>query len=362
MLAHGFIAAFIVGWIMYGIEHSLHFFLIWLFPLVAGGIIGFVSSLGVSSGKIRNTTVAMLIGAASGLFAFGVHQYFGYQAFRAEARDMVQTMLTEDSTPAELSTPTTNPFAGKRPDVAVDLYLTQATGSSGFLGYLNLEAQQGVEISSRRLHRVNTGSGGFWFMFFLEALMLSVISGFLAKGSAEDPFDEGSQQWYASAVPITRSGADTTSLSAMLKRKQFEPAGAELAKPPYGYPIHELRVRTLPNVKTAPVVLEFYDITLETRKDKDVEVSRMIERGMISGADFENFMNAYNEVQLKTEQTKPSTPASTPVVTPISAPVRSPSLPRVAAPPQAIASASAIPEVLANGVKLGRPTAVSKRD
>ena len=360
MIAHGFIAAFVVGWLMFGIEHSLHFFLIWLFPLVAGGIIGFVSSLGVTSGKIRNATIAMLIGAAAGLFAFGIHQWFGYQAFRSDARDTVQTALNDPSNQ------NSSALGAQIPDVAVDLYLTQATGSSGFFGYLNLEAQQGVEISSRRLHGVNTGSAGFWFTFWLEALMLVVISGFFARGSAESPFDEGSQKWYAAAVPITRSGTDTSSFVAMLHRKQWHEAGIELAKSPRGYPIHELRVRTVENSKTSPVVLEFYDVVLETKKDKDLEVARLIERGIVKGADFETLMNAFNEAQIQAEQTKPTTPAPIPVKLPTLAPVKSASLPRVAAPVQAVINPDLTPEatneVLPSGVKLGRPTAPVKRN
>jgi hypothetical protein len=63
--------------------------LVVIFPLVTGGIAGLGVALGVHWGKIRNVKLAMSVGLALGLLAFGMTYFWGYRNLSEYARSYV---------------------------------------------------------------------------------------------------------------------------------------------------------------------------------------------------------------------------------------------------------------------------------
>ncbi len=68
----------VVGGILWALDAYAHFYLVIVYPLIAGGIVGGVLVLGVRVGKVRSPFIAMLIGLVCGVLIYGVYHYASY--------------------------------------------------------------------------------------------------------------------------------------------------------------------------------------------------------------------------------------------------------------------------------------------
>ena len=231
-LIAGLIAAILMGGILYAIEHYAGFYLIVLFPAIAGAVAGFALSKAINITKIRNGAVAGLLGLIAAIALVGTYHYGKYQL---ELKDDARQFLISKNLPV----------TDGAVNETTDEFLKSETGATGFVGFLQLEAQQGISIT-----RSSSSSGielkGIWYWVYSAVefgVVLFVIAG-IASAAASEPFNEAQQQWYGSAqVILSAPAVNAKLLETALKSGAFEDAGALLQRETLPLPRVEFAVR-----------------------------------------------------------------------------------------------------------------------
>jgi hypothetical protein len=233
-------------------NHVVGFYLVAIFPMIAGVILLFGVMSGVQSGKIRNPLVAGLIGVLGAVFAFGLSHYLAYEiSFKNMARAAYSSQ-GPTPTPAELQ-------------ILTDAYLNKETNSEGFIGFLKLEAKQGFTTTSLG-SSIGTESKGesAWLSFILEVVIAGFVVSLMGAHAAREPFDERTQTWFGPSVYLGGAGGDDgTALAEALKSGAFEQAGS-LVRPErveLGLPRVELHARLSPDANADEAVLEVKALT-----------------------------------------------------------------------------------------------------
>ncbi len=179
---------------------SQFFWMIILFPIAIGMVVGFLGSLLIRKTRIRNPWVCALAGLLAGVFAMAAMHFTSYRAFEAErqqavpeellvlAREIDQFQAERDQLPQETR------------DVIEELesnpLFLQYLQVQSFPEYLDYVASLGVTISrSRKEDDLNLGYAGSWIYWGLEALIVAGISLYVMKSTAADPFCAASNQW-----------------------------------------------------------------------------------------------------------------------------------------------------------------------
>jgi hypothetical protein len=282
VLVYGLVAAAVVGGILFAIDHYIGFYLIILFPAVAGFIVGFVTSQGITAGKIRNAGVAILIGAICGFATMGVYHFLDYQiAFKNDIKNAI-------------SQPGSN-VKDQVVQLAEDSFLTQEVNQTGFIGFLSYQAKQGITITrSSSRNGLTLTNGWAWGYFGLEVLIVLFIVALLASSEASEPFDERSNAWYGSAVHVLSAPFDQAqTIREALKNGSFEGAGRLMTREALPAPKIDLNARSTPDGHPETIVLELVEITLDNKKN--VKTNKL-ETGMVTQAQLEQIMTmARNE-------------------------------------------------------------------
>jgi hypothetical protein len=281
-LGFGLVAAAVVGGILFAIDHFIGFYLIILFPAVAGFIVGFVVSQGITAGKIRNAGVAILIGAICGFTTMGVYHFLDYQiAFKNDIKNAISQGTTAVSDQVE--------------QVAEDAFLKGEVKQTGFMGFLNYQAQQGITITrSSSRNGLTLTNGWAWGYFGLEVLIVMFIVALLASSAASEPFDERSKAWYGDAVHVLSAPLEQAqTIREALKNGFFETAGQLMTRDALPAPKIDLTARSTPDGHPETIVLELNEITLDSKKN---EKSNKLETGMITQAELERIMSVARNV------------------------------------------------------------------
>jgi hypothetical protein len=266
------IAGLIAGGLLWFADHKIGFYLIFLFPAVAGFIVGFAASGGTDIGKLRNPLVAGLIGLLGGVFAGGVYHYLSYQV---SFKDSVREAVTAQST-ASVSEADIEKFAAD--------YLRDEVQDTGFMGYLKLEAKQGISIT-----RGSSSSGielkdaWAWGYFIIEVLIIAGLGAMMAMSAASEPFDERANAWFGPRVYLGGAGGEhTDAFVTALKGGAFEQAG-NLVRPEraeLGVPRVELHARLSPDANADEAVLEVKAV--KPGKKKNEEATETLMTGLVT--------------------------------------------------------------------------------
>jgi hypothetical protein len=281
-LITGLIAAAVVGGILFAIDHYIGFYLIVLFPIVAGFIVSFVVSQGITAGKIRNAGVAILIGAICGFATMSVYHFLDYQiAFKNDVKNAISQGTTAISDQVE--------------QVAEDAFLKGEVKQTGFMGFLNYQAQQGITITrSSSRNGLTLTNGWAWGYFGIEVLIVMFIVALMASSSASEPFDERSNAWFGSAVHVLSAPFEQAqTIREALKNGSFETAGQLMTREALPAPKIDLAARSTPDGHPETIVLELNEVTLDSKSNAK---TNQLERGMVTQAELERIMSvAKNE-------------------------------------------------------------------
>ena len=272
----GLIAAILMGGVLYAIEHYAGFYLIVLFPAIAGAVIGFALSKAVNGSKIRNGAVAVLLGLIAATALTGTYHFAKYQF---ELKDDARQFLISKNLPV----------TDAAVDETTDEFLKSETGMTGFFGFLQLEAQQGISIT-----RNSASSGiefkGVWYWVYTAvefAIVLFVIAG-IAWAAAIEPFNEAQQQWYGPEQVIL-SAPDTNAkpLETALKSGAFEDAGALLQRETLPIPRVEFAVRQTARKDPENVIITANLVKQNGKNESKTEFAT----GLISQAELERVLS-----------------------------------------------------------------------
>jgi hypothetical protein len=224
------LSSIIGGGAIGGVTHfvSLVAYLVILFPLCMGFAGGFVMSVAVKQGKVRNPAIAALFGAFAGVVLYGTTHGAAYLQFKQEATQQITQ---------ELGQVTNVPTAE-----LIDAFLQEKTGDKGFTGYLKYSAQQGVSIGRIGRQGNNLGETGTWIYWLIEFLIIDIIIAAMAYAAAKSPFCESCNQWYEETARMGNVKATAAEdFLTLLKSAHFSKAGA-LIDPLQGVYPHSLEV------------------------------------------------------------------------------------------------------------------------
>ncbi len=270
------IGAIVMGGVLYAVDHYLRFYLIVIFPLVAGAVSGFALSKAINAGKLRNGAVAGLLALVAAIVLVGTYHFAKYQL---ELKDDARQFLISKNLPV----------IDKAVDETTDEYLKSETGATGFVGFLQLEAQQGISIT-----RSSSSNGlelrGVWYWIYSAVefgVVLFVIAA-LAWAAAAEPFNEAQQQWYGSAqVILTAPGANAKPLETALKSGAFEEAGTLLQREPSPLPRVEFAVRQTAIKDPENVIITTNLVTQNGKNESRTEFAT----GLVSQAELERVLS-----------------------------------------------------------------------
>jgi hypothetical protein len=275
LLIVAILSGFILGGILWAIDHFTQFYLVLLFPLIAGSIAGGALRLTVSSAKVRNAVVAFFCGIIAGLIMFAVYHFATYYvSFRGEVRDALAEQGTPAADDAEL-------------DTLINEVLQSDYKDSGFTGYLRYAADQGINItnfgpSSSSSSPMELKGDIMWGYWVVEILIAAGMAAFVAVRATREPFDENANEWYNPAVEAFAL-ADKKSKKALLnalKEGAFSEAGSLLTREELKYPRFEVHLRRSPDPASQDILLS---VQQAQRKGQLAE----IKRGLVSPAELD---------------------------------------------------------------------------
>lgn len=197
----GLLAGFISQW----------FFLVLLFPLGMGVVIGAVGAFGVTAGKVRMPLVCGAAGFLGGCVAVAAMHGFEYYQFEQEMKqvppeiralarmfDQLQNEKPQDPNVQKLLDELL-----KDPDTRRGLAV------NSLLSYIDMKAHHGVEISRARGggKGLNLGYVGSYCYWGFELLLIAGVAFAILKGAAEEPFCTRCENWKKSEVVATFEGS-----------------------------------------------------------------------------------------------------------------------------------------------------------
>jgi hypothetical protein len=190
------LAAVAVGWVVSFIGQW--FYLILLFPLLIGGIVGVVGIGAITLGKVRSPWMAGLAGFLAGCVAMLSVQYFDYLRFRAE----LDTIPADERAQIAALTPEqlNREIAQLPPDRRADARdLWRQVRINNLFGFIDFRAEKGVTIQHGRggAHDrgMNLGYVGSYIYWTVELLIVAVLAFFIMQGAAARPFCPECNEW-----------------------------------------------------------------------------------------------------------------------------------------------------------------------
>jgi hypothetical protein len=183
------VASLLLGIIVYFISKMIY--LILLFPIAIGAILGLIGKRLVKKCKVRSPRLAGLAGLLGGVVAMGITHYCNYLEFMSDLssnREQIEQLGEMDFR----KFPQSLREEGQSPD----LYRKWAKTQS-FWEYLDVEATKGVKI--KRIvgggKGLNLGHTVTWMYWIAEAFIVALIVFLIVKGEAQEPYCSITDQW-----------------------------------------------------------------------------------------------------------------------------------------------------------------------
>ncbi len=179
---------------------SQYFYLLLIQPGFAAFLVALVVTLAIKQGKVRNAGIGLMAAVVAVVGLYGSYRYFTYVDFRLFAASDIQQ--------AEPS------LTNSEVRFVIDQFLLEETGSSGFLGFIRLEAAEGMTIS-RATSVGGSGLGlnefftvGYWI---LEILFIGFILLAMVSGATNAPFCTDEDKWlrYNTTGYVKREDSET---------------------------------------------------------------------------------------------------------------------------------------------------------
>ena len=181
-----FIGAPLLGGIVAYVGQFIY--LIFGFPIIAGVASGFIMAQGIRWGKIRDSVIAATLGLLIGLCTYGSYRCIEYLIVRND----VQTSIMKEFADSE-----DGPIDSATAAVLFDYILLEETGQTGFIGFVLLEAKEGMSISRRGTGpSLNVGTTLTWVYWLIEAFIYAGVPAAVALKEADKPFCKYHNRWY----------------------------------------------------------------------------------------------------------------------------------------------------------------------
>lgn len=188
------IAGAVIGFIAFQV--SKLFYLIILFPIVIGLVVGFVGVKMTKAGRVRNPVIGGVAGFAAGVFAMLVMHYSEWQRFKGEVDDdpdqAALVALPADQRDKLMIAEGASPEEREQADKAVAAY-------HGFPAFMDFQATLGVRIgkatSGSSDKGLNLGYYGSYIYWIIEVLIVAGITFAMVRSASAEPFCVGCNEW-----------------------------------------------------------------------------------------------------------------------------------------------------------------------
>jgi hypothetical protein len=189
------LAAVALGWLVSFVEQWIY--LILIFPLLIGAIVGVVGILAIKLGKVRSPALGGLAGFLAGCVAMLSMHYFDYLSFRAQVAEDIpppERIFVEALGPADLARLPPNEREVRKEQ-------QRALRVQSFPTYMDYEATNGVTIQrvghggAANDRGMNLGYVGSFIYWGVEVLIVAVVAFVLMMGAAAMPFCRECQAW-----------------------------------------------------------------------------------------------------------------------------------------------------------------------
>jgi len=271
-IAGGLIIGGIVGFV------AQYIYLIYLFPLIMGAVAGLLLATVVRRGKVRNPVITVLFSILTAMILYGTYQFASYYLDRQKIVDQIMSTQGVDNSTAQ---------------DAFDRVLNKDVGTTGFVGYLEFTAKQGIRFSS-----VGSSSGsdlapiqgnivyGYWLLEFLGIALIAAVGG--ARETTK-PFCETCGNWYRGTAFV--GNVDRKSSKQFVKAlRQGDFSQAKLFFiPPTRPPRTDLIADYCKTCNTSDVILTAKRVVYVRRNRTN---SPVIIRGVVSHQQFADLMPA----------------------------------------------------------------------
>lgn len=228
----GMLLAGLVTGALAGLVASL-LYIVLLFPLGMGLAGGFLLQQVIHAARIRSFAHSLWLGGLLALAVYAAYQGAQYLIFRGQAQTLMHQQLLEE-------TRLWDPLAA---DLLVDLALEEATGFTGFPGYILYKNQQGLTLGKLFRSGLHLGPSFTWAFWALELALLAWVTLAMGKAAAARRFCAGCERWLGQGEHLGGVGQDQAGLlKQLLDRRDFAGAGALLG-PDAGLPSLELYVQ-----------------------------------------------------------------------------------------------------------------------
>lgn len=268
------LGGFVIGAIVYFI--SQYIYLICIFPFIIGGAFGYVLRFGIGVGKVRNGLYVAIIGLLGSVILLGASRYPIYAVdFKNEVRDDLESFVEPgiDVTDADV-----NEYS--------DFILEAETGSTGYWGFLKLEAQNGITIGRRSIDFLTIDGTMAWIYWVIDFLIIVGVGVLLAISRTEEPFSTYANEWYKIDRFIgTTALNDFPDLMKILIEGKYDEAGQKLSND-RDAPIPRVDLYTMRSSDpTDQFLLMFSELTYNDKGELNGETSDVY--GIISEVDIQ---------------------------------------------------------------------------
>jgi hypothetical protein len=246
-----------VGIVIGGIASvvSNFFYLIILFPILMGLGMSMVIKPIVVSQKIRSPLLVIIAGLFATLVVYSSLHFFDYLQFRNNlAKEIQAEVMAENGEYAP----------NEEVQAYIDYLLSEETGMPGFIGYVLLEAKQGVSISHVGVGSSDSGInlGVFtWLYWLVEMGFIFWTSIESSYKKARDLFCEHCNAWVPDGSHIGGVQIDNAKpIFELLNQRNFSGAVSMLRKNT-SLPSIEFYTRTCNTCSTFPFYLSGYALS-----------------------------------------------------------------------------------------------------
>ncbi len=252
------IGGLIVGAAVAGMAHFIY--LVLVFPIIMGLVGGAILVISVRRGKVCSPWVAGLFGILIGLVIYGAYRYGEYIDAQAQVYDAAK---------ADNSQVTEAQAAD-----AMDRFLSSATGSTGFMGFVLYNAQRGIRIVpttspvSDNTSDLTFSGTWAWIYWGIELLIIVGFAAAMAYRQAAQPFCESCGTWYGKEHWIGSADKKIANdLKAALKGGNSRQVRAALSSQALPLPRLDLTYQRCENCATANPVVHLNQITQASRRN-----------------------------------------------------------------------------------------------
>lgn len=166
-------AGMLLGWLASRIGERVY--LVLVFPLMIGMMLAGLVFVGNCWAKIRNPTLAGVVGALGGLMAMATMHYTDYQ------RSISRIERRSSSLPPRM--------------------ITRLVQEPNLETYFLATAQEGLTITGSQDRGFNLGYAGTIIYWCAEVLIVMALAYFGGRHSAQEPFCGACQQWKQESTP-----------------------------------------------------------------------------------------------------------------------------------------------------------------